>query len=333
VYPYRSVFHPRYLIYAVPLACVLLAGIGGIVIGRARGWGTVAARAMTVVLIGVLWLPALAALYTDPSVARDDVRDAVRHVVEALRPGDLVVMTRDNYAVRYYLHIHYPDRAADFIAMPEGLHGVLQTDAGLVQVLQARQPGRVRLLLWQDDVVDPQRWVESTLWANGYEIGELDMGQIRLPLYQLRSVPAQPLVLRPASAAFGNELNLTGYWMRQQGYAGDWFYAVLAWQAVHKLGVNYKVFLQVWDAHGDVVFQQDTLALNDRLPMTSWVPGVTLRDAHAMVIPKSLPEGEYRVVVGVYDPADQAARLHAVSSGLPVVNDGVILGTLQVLKR
>ena len=36
VYPYRSVFHPRYLIYVAPMACVLLGGWVGEVRARFR---------------------------------------------------------------------------------------------------------------------------------------------------------------------------------------------------------------------------------------------------------------------------------------------------------
>jgi hypothetical protein len=333
MYPYRSVFHPRYLIYVAPLACLFIAGMAGNRVKRIQRVPILVLRLIALALISALWVPALVAMYTNPAVARDDVRDAMKHIVEALRPGDVVVMTRDNYAVHYYLHTRYADQAAAFIAAPEGLHGMLKTETSLVQALDQRKPSRVRLFLWQDEVVDPQRLVESTLWANGYEIGEIDFGQQRLPLYQLRGTSVQPLSMQPVNATFGDGLALSGYWMRTQGYAGDWFYAVLAWTPRQKLAINYKVFVQVWNAQGKAVFQQDNLALNDLLPMSSWTVGETLRDAHAMVIPKSLPAGEYRVVAGVYDPANPAARLPVQSSNYQTSNNAIILGALQVLKR
>ena len=266
-------------------------------------------------------------------MARDDVRGALRHVVEALLPGDLVVMTRDNYAARYYLQREHPAHQDDFVALPAGLHGVLKTDESMTRVLSERQPQRVRLFLWQDDVVDPQRLIESTLWTNGYEIGEIDFGQIRLPLYQLQRIPPQALQMQQISASFGEALDLRAYWMRAQGRAGDWFYVVLAWQPRAGLPVNYKVFVHVWDANGQAVFQQDKLALNERLPMTSWVVNETLRDSYSMIIPSALPPGEYRVAVGVYDPASQGQRLRVTSGTHAVQNDAVILGTLQVRAR
>jgi mannosyltransferase len=340
VYPYRSVFHPRYLIYIAPVACLLIGGMAdGVLSARVkrplRRWWLLALPALSLAGLAALWLPALQAMETDSAVARDDVRAATRHVVEALQPGDLVVMTRDNYAVRYYLDLTYPAHQGAFIAAPEGLHGILRSDEDFVRRLRELNPERVRLMLWQDEVVDPQRLVESTLWAQGYEIGEIDFGQMRLPLYQLLQHPPARIDMQPVRATFGATLDLVAYWMPRQGLAGNWFYAVLAWSPRQTPGVNYKVFVQVWDADNKVVFQRDKLPLNDLLPMTSWTAGDVLRDPYAMVIPAALPAGTYRVAVGVYDPGagTQPARLAARAEGYPVLDDAVILGTLKVQTR
>lgn len=341
VYPYRSVFHPRYLIYVVPLAIVFIGcaprRLGGAPAGlrlqRIASIPDVMLPASAALVLATLWLPALYANYFDPAVSRDNVRLATRHVVEALAPGDVVVMTRDNYAVRYYLHRSYPEQAARFLAMPEGLHGVLNTDRDLIAVLNAMSPRRVRLFLWQDAVVDPQRLVESTLWANGYEMGEVDFGQIRLPLYQIQQMPLSSPAFTATSATFGRDLALTAYWMRRQGQPGNWFYAVLEWKPLQKLTTNYKAFVHVLDSGGQTVFQRDKLPLSDLAPMSSWAVGETVRDAYAMVIPAALPTGDYRVVVGVYDPAESGRRLAVTSTSNRVDDDAIILGTLQVRKR
>lgn len=332
VYPYRSVFHPRYLIYVAPLVCVLCAGAAVRVTGVRRGV-MLCLRGAALAALALVWLPALNDLYHDPRVARDDVRGAVQHVVEALQPDDLVIMTRDNYAVRYYLQREYPTVQGYFAALPNGLHGTLQSDESVAELLAQRTPAQVRLFLWQDDVVDPQKFVESTMWANGYEIGEINFNQIRLPLYGLSAQPPQRLSLVPMNATFDSVLALQAFWMRPQGQAGDWFYVVLEWQPRAAIPQDYKVFVHVWDANGQPVFQRDKLPLNALLPMSSWRAGETLRDAYAMVIPAQLPAGEYRVAVGVYESTEGGRRLRAQSNTHDVVNDAVILGTLQVRAR
>ena len=335
-YPYRSVFHPRYLIYVVPPLCVLLAAMAGGAasalprvrrVALALGWVSVA-------LTGVLWAPALAANYFDPAVARDDVRAATRHVVEALAPGDVVVMSRDNFAVRYYYPMftqQHPVSRTQWLAMPAGLHGVLTDDAQLIDAINEFQPDRVRLLLWQDHVVDPQSIVESTLWPHGYQVGEYNFASIRLPLYRLTHLPVKSIPWQSVSAVFGDQLALTGFWASAQAFAGDWFYVVLRWHVLRTPATDYRVFVHVLDADGRLRFQKDKQPLNALLPTSRWMAGQTMRDAYATVAPPDLPVGDYQIVMGVYDAS--GARLPVRSSRATEAGDAVLLGVLRVAQR
>ena len=335
-YPYRSVFHPRYLIYVLPPVCVLLGGAIAPRNGapRVSKWLSAGMASASIVVVGGLWLPSLYAIYADPAVARDDVRAAARHVVEALQPGDLVIMARDNYALRYYYPraiSRHPVTDTHLLAIPEGLHGVLRDDTPVVDALNTFRPKRVRLFLWQDDVVDPQRLVESSLWPNGYQVGEYNFGRIRLPLYQVQTQPAAALTWTPVAAQFGDQLELAGYWKLPENFAGDWFYTVLQWKPLRPLDADYKAYVHVVDRDGQVRFQRDKLPLNDLLPMTSWATGQPLRDAYALVSPADLQPGEYRVVAGIYDPAT-GDRLPIQSGSMAPANE-VDLGTLLVKRR
>lgn len=320
LFPYRSVFHPRYLIFLVPSACVL-AGWAATA-GRLGRFGA-AARGLAMV---ALWSAPLFAMHTDPAAARDDVRAATAHVVEALEPGDLVVMSRDNYAVRYY----WRDAGDVLVAMPAGLHGVLRSDRALIALLNTRNPARVRLMLWQDDVVDPQKLIESTLWTQGYQVGEYNFRQIRLPLYQ-RTQASDGVVFQPTAASFAGALELRGAWVSAQANAGDWFYVVLDWLPRERLG-TYKVFVHALDAQGNVRFQQDKLALNDLVPMSTWTPGASLRDAYAIVVPREAPPGDYTVTVGLYPPDAPAQRLPASRDGAPARDNVVPIGVVRVTR-
>jgi hypothetical protein len=197
----------------------------------------------------------------------------------------------------------------------------------VVAKLNQAQPKRVRLMVWQDDVVDPQKFVESTLWPNGFEQGEFNFAQIRLPLYHIQTLPFQGPSFEAADVTFGNQLALRNAWQSDWGVAGDWFYVVLEWEPRRSIGKDYKVFVHVRDAQDKVVFQNDKLPLNSLLPTTRWQPGEKLRDAHAMVIPPDLPAGKYRVVVGVYDPIT-GDRL-TTSDG----QDTATIGEVEVLRR
>jgi 4-amino-4-deoxy-L-arabinose transferase-like glycosyltransferase len=336
-YPYRSVFHPRYLIYVAPVVCVLLGGASGAAGSRRiRRAASLALGIAAAALAAWVWAPALAANGADPAAVRDDVRAAARHVVEALEPGDVVIMTRDHYALRYYypqFMARRPVTGTLLTAFPEGLHGVLSDSRAVEEYLDRAQPNRVRLFLWQDDVVDPQRLVESGLWARGYQIGEYNFGQIRLPLYQMRAPVAAGAAWSPVSATFDDRLDLTGFWKPAAGFAGDWFYAILEWTPRRPLDADYKVFVHVVDADNRMRFQSDTQPLTALLPMSRWIPGQPMRDAHAVVIPADLPDGDYRVLVGVYDPDAGGARLPVRGPGDAPAGDVVDLGVFRVERR
>ena len=117
--------------------------------------------------------------------------------------------------------------------------------------------------------------------------------------------------------------------MRQRGTAGDLFYVVLQWQALQTLPLNYKVFIHVLDDQGRPKFQKDKLAIDDLRPTSHWRPGESIRDPYSMLIPVDLAAGQYRVLVGVYDPAT-GERLVATAAGTRAVDDSVELGRVTV---
>jgi mannosyltransferase len=319
-FPYNSVFHARYLIYVAPLAIVALTA------ALPRGARQNRLMPFVGLICGALvWLPMLTRYLREPALQRDDTRAAVRHVVEALEPGDAVIMSRDNFAVTYYWPPALRDR---FAAAPDGLQGVLASDQIVLDKLRARASRRVRLMLWQDAVVDPERLLETTLWANGRQLGEYNFGQIRLPLYQIDApIPtALPLASVPGDATFAagaDRIRLARSWHSPACNAGDWCYVALEWQAETAITTDYKVFVHVLGPDGALAFQQDKLALNDLLPTSTWRTGQPRRDPYAIIVPAELPAGRYTVRVGLYEPAS-GARM-TLSSG-----DALTIGALEI---
>ncbi len=320
-FPYRSVFHPRYLIFVVPALCMLFGAIGA----AAPRHRLMALPAP--LLLAVAWIPVLQGYFGNPALQRDDVRGAVAHVLEALEPGDAVVMSRDNFAVTYYLPPEARDRV---MAAPDGLHGVLGSEQIVLDKLRALNPKRVRLLLWQDDVVDPQRFLESALRANGFQIGEYNFGQIRLPLYQLTVQPPQPTPLRARALPFAtpdqrDAIALRRLWHSARAKAGDWLYLTLEWQIRAPLSKDYKVFVHGIAPDGALAFQQDKLPLNDLLPTRTWRPDAVYRDPYAIVLPADLPAGRYTLRVGWYEP-QSGQRL------ISPEGDAVALGEVEIIR-
>ena len=170
---------------------------------------------------------------------------------------------------------------------------MLRDERPTLDALAALGAERVRLFLWQDGVVDAEKRVETALQINGFQLGELSFGQIRLPLYQVTQRPLTPIdaVATPVGARFGPSLELTAVWSRREAIAGDLFHLALVWRTAARLLSDDKVFVHVVDAGGKVVFQRDKLPLNALKPMTRWEMGETLRDPYTALVPAELPPG------------------------------------------
>jgi 4-amino-4-deoxy-L-arabinose transferase-like glycosyltransferase len=75
----------------------------------------------------------------------------------------------------------------------------------------------------------------------------------------------------------------------------------LYWQPLAKIEKDYAIFLHLLDAQGRVVAQRDTLIRGYDYPTSRWQPGELAVDLADMYIPPEVPEGMYRLEIGVYD--------------------------------
>ncbi|MCC7355035.1 MAG: hypothetical protein IT330_14920, partial [Anaerolineae bacterium] len=131
----------------------------------------------------------------------------------------------------------------------------------------------------------------------------------------------------PLRAEFAGSIALLGYDVNPlPARAGHTVDVLLYWQAQTTPGRNYNVFLHLRDAANTNVAQADGIpSWYGPQPTTSWPPGKTVLDAHALLLPKNLPPGRYRLVAGLYDWQTQM-RLPLASGG-----DEVELATLEIL--
>jgi hypothetical protein len=51
----------------------------------------------------------------------------------------------------------------------------------------------------------------------------------------------------------------------------------------------------------ELVAQRDAVPGNGLFPIEGWKPGELVRDQFALLLPSTLPAGEYEVQVGIYD--------------------------------
>jgi hypothetical protein len=75
----------------------------------------------------------------------------------------------------------------------------------------------------------------------------------------------------------------------------------LYWQPLAKIDKDYAIFLHLLDAQGRVVAQRDTLIRAYDYPTSRWQPSELAVDLADLYIPPELPDGMYRLELGVYD--------------------------------
>jgi hypothetical protein len=129
-------------------------------------------------------------------------------------------------------------------------------------------------------------------------------------------------------ALFGDQLLLRGHSILPKTLKSGEDRALtleLWWQALGPLDTDYTVFLHLLDATDQIVAQADGVPVNGRYPTSAWEPGERIVDTRFVTLPAGLAPGEYRLMVGLYNPRD--------GSRLPLAGqqtNSVLLAQLEV---
>jgi hypothetical protein len=111
----------------------------------------------------------------------------------------------------------------------------------------------------------------------------------------------------PASAIsvgadFAGRATLLGY-ESFPARGGEDLHLTLYWRADAPMVTDYTVFVHVLDAAGHTVVQADAPPQAGRYPTHWWDRGEVVADQHTVPLPADLRPGEYRMRVGLYNPA------------------------------
>jgi hypothetical protein len=177
--------------------------------------------------------------------------------------------------------------------------GELVRDPQALPIPAAVAPGSYRLLLSLVRAADGQP-VAS-------ERGRVavDLGQIEVQGREHDYEPAKPQ--HGQVAEFGASVELVGYDLRDVIRApGSPLEVTLYWHALETPDRAYHTFVHLLDAAGHILAQHDGPPGSGgaELPTLGWLPGETLVDTHLLVLPPAggLPDGEYHLAVGLYEP-------------------------------
>jgi hypothetical protein len=140
----------------------------------------------------------------------------------------------------------------------------------------------------------------ATIWPAGAPAARVEIA--RLAVRARAHSFAAPAPGRPLRAQFGEVASLVGVDVPQSVARGESLALALHWQARAETPTSYSVFVHLVGADDRPVAQRDGAPGEGTLPTTGWVAGEFLRDGYALAVPAGLPPGDYRLLVGMYDP-------------------------------
>lgn len=77
----------------------------------------------------------------------------------------------------------------------------------------------------------------------------------------------------------------------------------VTWLPLQPFNEDWKVFVHLVDANGQVFAQFDGQPLEATYPTSHWIPGELIEDSYPLILPVDAPPGPYRVFAGLYNEA------------------------------
>ncbi|MCJ7666815.1 MAG: glycosyltransferase family 39 protein [Anaerolineae bacterium] len=330
----RPKFHPRYLMLASPAFFLILAGGLAGLLERGKSWRWLP---FSLGLASVSFLIVTSAYsdfntYFDVRFTKDDFRSAARYIQTHIQDNEVVILTSGHL---FPVFTYYYDRD-DWYPIPDeptlSAERVLNYSVAddLNRIVAGK--GGVWLLLWQDEVVDPNGFLTMMLEEEG-ELLPFEGGFWGLKLYHY-ALPtdarfsSQPRIEYPVSVDFGDEIRLLGYSLPRK-WANRKVEVTLYWQGLKALTEDYKISLRLRDEEGHYCGRVDARPASYWYPTMRWPPGENLFGKHTIETLPGTPPGEYQLELGVYTEEDPRGLDVLDEKGMPL-GKSQIIGTAEV---
>ena len=149
-------------------------------------------------------------------------------------------------------------------------------------------------------------------------------------LFQLRPPDHSTRIIFRESHDPARSIELEGYDISAtQLSPGESFHITLYWKSLETLSLPHLVFIHVVDASGQLVDQIDEPPLQGQWPVNTWRPGDMLADRHTLTLDSTLPVGDYKILIGLYNPLD-SERMVVDTDEYPGLDNAVKLMDLSV---
>ena len=162
--------------------------------------------------------------------------------------------------------------------------------------------------------------------------GDRGLGKDASSLGVLRIPPSATTTYDSIGAVLGEGVVLAGYELASSDAVfqkGQPLAITLFWRAERDLKSDHTVFVHLVDEHGRLLAQHDGKPANGNYPTFEWEADDLVPDKHVVQLPRDMLPGDYRVLVGMYDPVSME-RLAVLSANKPVVDSAVTLCRVSV---
>jgi len=135
-----------------------------------------------------------------------------------------------------------------------------------------------------------------------------------------------PVPEEPAEVNFGDQIELVGYTRDCMTPACT---VTLYWRAQDTPDADYTVFVHLVGEDGQIASQHDGRPVGGLYPTTMWKAGEVVEDRHPLSLPTDIPSGDYRLLVGLYQP-EMGERLPVVGPDGQELGDSAELVTVPI---
>ncbi len=116
----------------------------------------------------------------------------------------------------------------------------------------------------------------------------------------------------------------------EKGYSGGELALTLFWRSPGQPTGNYKVFIHLMNAQGELIAQRDDLPLGGLVLTSQWSPGEVITDQFFVALPSNLPQGTYQLEVGMYRPGTGERLVALDRVGNRWQHDKIVLQDVEI---
>jgi hypothetical protein len=186
----------------------------------------------------------------------------------------------------------------------------LEMDYYTLPCLPATPPGEysVEVVVYDADTLDRLAVFDSQAGAasSSKTVGSVQVVKpLAPPVVEPMQRPA------PSETEVAPGIQLLGYDVPlQEVDPGETLSVALYWEALEGVQHDYTLSLQIRDTAGNIWAEQLGRPVDNTYPTTEWEKGETLRDWHDLSLPADMPQGEYDLLIQVFegdDPVGEAS--------------------------